>query len=181
MNFNTEIKEIIQKVGSYLPEEDLEIANEFFSRQELHLALEYICDELIDNETAIPEELSKQIQGLVEEMGISQERTWDSLMVWKDNPKKTWILTTGKDYLIVYEKLSKIYQKIRGKISAEDREWTEEYLSHGEYELALDIICAALIEYKTPITRTFLKEIKDLLTDMSRPSDTWSGFNVTDA
>ena len=178
-----EIAELVHKIDELsrplLGEDAALISGDLLEHGEFALVIEFVCDQFIDTDVAIPETLAKDIRAAVDAMALDPDRTWDFLTVSKGNPPRNVILGT-KDFNKLFNETTSIYQEVASGFSDVDSAWVEEFLENYEFELALDVICGVLIRKKTPITRQLLRKIKELLVDTGRSSDTWVGFVIKD-
>jgi hypothetical protein len=178
MDVETEVLNILHESKELISSEDFSIALDFFSRHELHLVIEFLCDIFVENDVYIPFELGVKIQNIVEKMALYPERTWESLIVSKNEGKENFRLVVGKDDSELFEEVNEIYQALRGHLDLEGDGSASDFLIHGEYALAMEVICSELISKKFPITREFAKKVKTALIDTKCEDDSISGLMI---
>lgn len=180
MDIDSEVQEIFRGTISFLSPEGIVIVRELMSHDELHLAIEYICDQLVENCVHIPYELGTKIQKVSESMGLDPERTWASLTVSKNAGQEVWRFTTEKDELELFDEVNEIYQHLKDRVDLEGDGSAHDFLIHGEYALAIDTICGALKLKRIPITRELATKIRVALLDTKCKSNTLAGIVIKD-
>ena len=180
MDVKNEVLNILCKARCLISQEDFTIASDLFSKNELHLVIEFLCDVLLDNSVRVPFELGEKIRYIAEKMSLYPERTWESIIVSKNDGKEWYRLMSGKDSSELFDEVNEIYQALKDKLDLDGDGSASDFLTHGEYALAMEVICAELYSKKLPITSEFARKIKAALIDTECKDNSISGFVIKD-
>jgi len=182
-----DIHSIWHEIRNKVPLDGARDIDEFISVGENELAIESICSAIRCENIVIAQRLLNKIRAVLYCLSldpcivINIDCYDDSFGNSHSKLVQNTILIEGlKKYpqncQQQIENVKGIYQEISKNLNHEDSALIEEFLACGEAELATDIICAALIKEKIPISNWLLEKIRKSLDMSGRSKDTWAGF-----
>jgi hypothetical protein len=168
MTISQEVESILENSVPFLSKEDVRWAKEFIAHKEYELTIEFLCDKFYGYNKAIPDKIGCRIQDICEMMKLSQDRTWDSIIVKNDTYEqkifRLYYLHSEREEVKatvkkLVENVTYIFNEVKKMFDKNRFHWEEEYLIYDEWTLVMEGICSALSESKKPIS----KDLYDLI------------------
>lgn len=176
MEIDEVLPTMLDQVAKFLKTEDEDLIYEFLAHHEVGLAIEFLCDKLIEYNSAIPESLARKIQLISSTLELNPSKTWEHLLVEEGSSQiPTRLNRDGPDLL---SSIKSLFQEFHKMFESRDSDQIEEFISQNEIELATDLLCHCLIEKKIPIRKRTLNQIRILLLDAERDPNAWKGFAI---
>lgn len=167
---------LIGELEKLLSLEDVSLMKQFLSHEEVGLALEYICDKLIENGTIIPESLARKILIASSNLGLKPDKTWETIIVEEENSHQLRrLFREGPD---LYTPMIQIVNELKNELPQADADQIAEFFEHNELDLGVDLLCSCLIQERIPICKRILDKIRVVLLDSDRDPEMWKGFVI---
>lgn len=150
--------------------------HELLSRDELNLAIEFICDKIFEHNLVISEYLGKILQVVSAKLGIIPRRSWGLLVIEESESHQ---LKRLYPLLLDLEAPAReVFDKVRKYIEPEGAAQIDEFFTVGELELAVEDLVYCLINYKIPVSEKDVDKLRSIWLDIYRDPSEWVGFNI---
>ena len=172
MELDLLLSSIETEIGGFLSIGERGLLREFLDKKEPGLAVEYMCDMLVEWTFAIPLGLAQMILIASEKLNLPPEISWENVLVEDAANQVCGRLRIEyedqEDSHPVERKaprenpIREVFDKIKDRMEADKAAEIEEFLDYREFTLALDGFLYCLINDKTPISNEDLKKVLDV-------------------
>jgi hypothetical protein len=170
------MKSIITEIHTVLSPEDLILFHEFLSKNEIKLAIEFMCDRLFEREIKLPESLGRKIRVLCEKLELSPYETWRGILVKNEDGELIEQMNPiSPDWA---SPLREILERVRDRMEPGVAALIQDYLTQCEIEIAIEDMCHALIYYKIPISQKDVDILRTFWLDLGHNPTEFTGFLI---
>lgn len=144
-----------------LPPEDEKFIQGLLKHGKIDLALEVLCDQLLDHRVYISERQGREIQELASERNLLPEYSWEFLVVydqWTGAPKR--LLREHADTFEV--SIQAIIDEVKDCINSKTLSLIREFLESGEIVLCVETLFDCIVEKEIKLSRHSYDELIDL-------------------
>jgi hypothetical protein len=173
---------IVKDIGKILLKKDIALVQEFLDHDEPGLAVEHICDKLVEYNLAVSESTGKMLTVACDKLGIDRKAWWP--LVVKDSVSHQLVRLAVLIYGVSTEETEPqpetIFEKTKKYLTPAAISEIGDYIQYGELELAVDTLCYCLIKYRVPITKKDVDKLLTIWLDLGNNPMDWAGFNIVE-
>jgi hypothetical protein len=162
VDFVKEVREILLALQQSMRKEDVAFVENLLMHNKASLALEVLCDQLIDQHTVIPEDLGHRIKNLVTDQNLSPRYTWEFVCVYDrlTGESKRLLLPNcnAKDEKV----LSMIIAEVADRVNRSTLDLMREFLEVNEITLCVETLFSCLADDQITLSPHAYKEMVDL-------------------
>jgi hypothetical protein len=178
MELDSLISSTLNDIEKILPAWSIKIIRELLRYEEPELAVEFMCDKLIEYKCIIPERLGKMLQVLSYKLHLEPEISWWGIVVEDPETKQPVRLLAEKPDLTPPG--SEIFEKVKQDLLPSDASLIDEFMTAGEDDLAIDELCLCLINDHIPISKSDADVLRTIWLDMGRDPNDLANFTIED-
>lgn len=171
-------RSILNEIEPYIADEDLNLAKELMQFDEPELAIEFICDKIVEHHTFIPERLGNMLLVISAKLNIEPRQSWWAVVVFDSKTNQpTWL---GRDVGALDElestarEVLKNVQQYLGELATQ----IDEFLRVGEFGLAMEDLCRILIDDQIPISKLDADKLRIIWLSMGRDPNDLANFKI---
>ena len=165
MTIKEKIETIFKVAKEHLSAENLKLARHFYISGETELAIEFLCDLFVELGDIFSEDFGELIKDVASELKMLPKRTWRDIIVRDKKTLDPYRLYTGKNPILIIQELRNILIELGPKLTKEVFDAAKEYVDVDEYALAVEVLCAGLIDEKIRISRDLFSKINTAIID----------------
>jgi hypothetical protein len=160
------MRNVIADVDKILFHEDIVVFHDFLAHGQERLAIEFVCDKILEHGLVISKKLAQMLQVLSEKMSLPPHRTWRAIWVECAPPEdRERLKVEGPDLL---SPIVEIFLKFKEHI---DSEWVEQiqfFLENGDLDLAIEDIYNCFVENQISVSQRDVDIIRSTWLDLGR-------------
>jgi hypothetical protein len=176
------VRDLELELKSFFKPDDLKVIENLLLHEKPDLALEVICDQLINYQSHISEAQVHELQTLTHEMNLEPEFTWQEV-VFIDIKTKDLRKLFNENSKFVDMKLiiGSIVDDVEKYLKSEETKLIREFLGADEPDLAVDSLFGALEIQDVPFSKQTYKNLKKIATCFGLGEKYCEKFTVKDS